>query len=100
MKLRYTPQAIRDLDEIESYIRETLKNPEAALDTIIRLADTIELLKEQPYLGAELGLKIEREIQERYLVIGHYIVVYLAEDAVSIIRILDGRTDYMKAIFN
>ena len=30
MKLRYTPQAILDLDEISRYISEELQNPAAA----------------------------------------------------------------------
>lgn len=100
MKLRYTPEAIHDLDEIESYISDTLVNPTAALDTISSIAEDIELLKEQPFLGAELGPKINRDIPERYLISGNYIVLYAVEEMVSIIRIRDTRTDYLKIIFH
>lgn len=99
MKLRYTPAAIHDLDEIESYIRDTLQNPEAALDAIGQIADALELLKEQPYLGLELGKKIGRELQERYLISGNYIAIYAIDDAISVLRILDTRTDYMRVVF-
>ena len=100
MKIRYTPAAIHDLDEIEAYIRDTLVNPAAALDVISSIADDMELLKEQPLLGAEFGAKLNRDIRERYLVSGNYIVVYAVEDAISILRIRDTRTDYLKIIFS
>ena len=100
MKIRYAPAAIHDLDEIESYIRDTLVNPTAAFDVISGIADDIELLKEQPFLGPELGLKINRDISERYLISGNYIVVYAVEDMISILRIRDTRTNYLKIIFH
>lgn len=100
MKIRYTPAAIHDLDEIEAYIRDTLVNPAAALDVISSVSDDIELLKEQPLLGAEFGAKLNRDIRERYLISGNYIVVYAVEDAISILRIRDTRTDYLKIIFS
>ncbi|MEG0758466.1 MAG: type II toxin-antitoxin system RelE/ParE family toxin [Raoultibacter sp.] len=99
MKIRYTPAAIHDLDEIEAYIRDVLVNPTAALDVISSIADDIELLKEQPLLGAEFSSKIKRDIRERYLISGNYIVVYAVEGLISILRIRDTRTNYLKIIF-
>ncbi|MEG1157595.1 MAG: type II toxin-antitoxin system RelE/ParE family toxin [Acinetobacter sp.] len=99
MKIRYTPVAIHDLDEIEAYIRDVLVNPTAALDVISSIADDIELLKEQPLLGAEFSSKIKCDIRERYLISGNYIVVYAVEGLISILRIRDTRTNYLKIIF-
>lgn len=99
MKLRYTPEAMADLLEIEDYITNTLLNPDAAKNVIGRIASSCVKLKEQPYMGVELRRKIGRDVDGYCLISGMYMVVYDVEtDAVSIIRVLDTRTDYIRAI--
>lgn len=45
--------------------------------------------------------KTERETDLRYLICGKYIIFYrIGEDVISVIRILDGRTDYMRILFD
>ena len=51
MKLRYTPAAILDLQEIRDYIQNVLANPEAAQSILSGIAKSSSKLKEQPYMG-------------------------------------------------
>jgi plasmid stabilization system protein ParE len=100
MKLRYTPAAICDLQEIESYIRDTRMNPDAAIHTISAIAESCASLKDQPQMGGKLRKKLGREIEGRYIVCGKHIVIYDIDEAISILRVLDTRTDYIKAILS
>lgn len=100
MKLRYTPAAIYDLQEIEQYIRDTLLNPDAAAHILTRIAKTCALLKDQPNMGQTLRDKLGRDIEGRYLICEKHIIIYDVDDAISILRVLDTRTDYIKAILS
>lgn len=100
MKLRYTPAAIDDLQEIESYIRDTLQNPDAADHIISAIATDCARLKDQPRLGPELRQKLQREVDGRYLISGKYIVIYEIDEVISVQRVLDTRTDYMRLLFD
>ncbi len=98
MKLRYTPKAVQDLDEIHSYISEHLMNPEAADGIIGRIATAAKKLKDEPYLGFSLADKIGIAVRGRGLVEGNYLLIYEVTDCISILRVIDTRTDYMRAI--
>ena len=100
MKLRYTPAAIADLEEIKSYIADTLLNPDAAANLMASIAAACALLKDQPSLGPELLHKLHREIDERFLIHKKYMIIYEVTDAVSILRVLDTRTDYMNILLH
>lgn len=96
MILRYTPQARIDLHEIEDYIKNELSNPQAAARIIERILRGCSNLKSNPNLGLDLSSKIGQQTDLRYLIISNYIAIYKVEiNSVSIIRIMDGRTDYL-----
>ena len=100
MRLQYTPQAIDDLKEIQSYIRHDLKNPQAAARISKRILDTCSILKDHPHAGTMLQSKIDRETDFRYIISGNYLAFYrVDDDLVSVVRILDGRQDYLKLLF-
>ena len=44
MKLRYTPAAMVDLEEIKSYIADTLLNPDAAANLMASIAEVCACL--------------------------------------------------------
>ena len=98
MRLRYTPQAILDLEEIRDYITLELQNPEAAKNIIRTIAKDTASLKERPYLGVELCKKTGRDIDGRALITGKYMVIYDVEEDISILRVLDTRVDYLRMI--
>lgn len=101
MRLRYTPQARTDLREIQAYLTGELANPQAAARTAKQLLQSCQRLKLYPQLGPALTEKIGRETNLRYLVSGNYLIFYRAEAPyVSVLRILDGRTDYLRVLFS
>ena len=100
MKLRYTPAAIADLEEIKSYIADTLLTPDAAANLMASIAAACALLKDQPSLGPELRHKLHREIDERFLIHKKYMIVYEVTDTVSILRVLDTRADYLNVLLH
>ena len=100
MKLRYTPAAIADLEEIKSYIADTLLNPDAAANLMASIAAACALLKDQPLLGPELRHTLHRELDERLLIQKKYMIVYEVTDTVSILRVLDTRTDYLNILLH
>lgn len=100
MKLRYTPEAIRDLREIQGYIRTVLQNPAAAKRIGKHILDTCAILKDQPKAGASLGSKTNEKTDLRFLISEKYMIFYRVEkNTVSVARILDGRQDYLQLLF-
>ena len=100
MKLKYTPEAISDSQETKQYISKVLHNPKAGERILKRILDTCGQLKSYPKLGMPLNAKTETETDLRCLICDNHIAIYRVEgDWIMIIRILDGRTDYMRMIF-
>lgn len=88
MKILWTDPAAKDLDSIESYIKED--NPVAAVDVVLSIIHTVEtLLSEHSHIG-----KPGRVYGTRELVVPAYpayIVVYrVLEHKLEILRILHG----------
>ena len=85
MKLRYTPEALRDLQEIKRYIKSEIHNPTAAN----RITKAI-------LIGAKTGY----ETDLRMLVVESYIALYRIEtEVVSVGRIINARQDYIHILF-
>ena len=100
MKLRYTPEAICDLELIQDYITNRLMNPSAAQGIIRGIAIACNRLKNQPHMGIALRRKTGSEIDGYCMISGAYVIIYDVDEAVSIIRILDARLDYMRILFD
>ena len=97
MKLKYRPAAIADIRDSCAYIQSHLKNPKAAKNLKAKILQGASLLKENPYMGTPLDSKYEGlETNLRFLIVSKHLIFYeVHEDMVEIIRILDGRTDYL-----
>lgn len=99
MILRYSPEALSDLAAIKNYIEEDLGSPIAAGNIVTNITASCSLLKEQPRLGMELSKLIGRETDYRYLISRKYVIFYRIEgSSISIYRIIDARTDYIRNI--
>ena len=97
----YTPIARQGLHEIEDYIKNELANPQAAKNTVQRVLKGCSNLKANPKLGLDLALKIGQKTDLRYLIISNHIAVYRIEkNTIKVIRIRDGRTDYINYLFS
>jgi len=99
MRIRYTPEARDDLRMIKQYIAEELCNPRAAKAITEKILIACTRLKEQPRMGIALSERINRETDILYLIVGKHLVFYRVEETyISIVRILDSRTNYLQVL--
>lgn len=99
-KLRYSPEALNDLDEIWEYIHNELQNPAAAQKTVAGILDALEKLCDSPEIGSLLSSITGIESDYRHLVCGNYVTFYRIDRTnVFIDRILYGRRDYLRILF-
>lgn len=100
IEIRFSPDALGDLQEIKSYITDDLQNTTAAENTIRTIMDRIKRLIDFPDMGAPLSSVAQTQSDYRYLICGNYTAFYRhEEDTVYIIRVLYGRRDYMRVLF-
>jgi len=99
-KIKYTPAAVDDLDEIFSYIsKENVASAEIMLE---KISNGITRLAEFPNMGSVLSDEEYTLIQHgyRFIVVQPYLVFYrIINRAVIIHRILHGRRDYLRELF-
>lgn len=100
LKLRYTPEARLDIKSIQQYVTQDLGNSIAANRIISKLFKCCSNLTRNPMLGMRLSAKTGRETDLRYIICEKYLVFYrVDETTISVIRILDGRMDYLRILF-
>ena len=96
LKIRFTPQAVADLDEIKQYISDELFNPQAAADLVALVFDKIRTLVSMPQSGARLRTDIPVLKGYRFIPCKNYLVFYRIEGkTVSVIRVLYAKRDYL-----
>ena len=89
MKIRYTPEAIRDLGRLREFIE--IKNPVAAHRVAKQLLLGIDKLKVFPQMGVQV-LRAPQPEMVRDLFIGNYTVRYLiAREELIILRLWHGK---------
>lgn len=96
-KIRYTPLAYEDLDEIDTYISETLLNPQAAENLLDEMEKSIRQLEQFPYVGSEVEDSSLSDKGYRKLVVQNYLIFHivdLEQKQVVIMRILYGAREY------
>ena len=102
MKLKYTPEAISDIQEIQRYIKNTFHNPAAAKRISKMILSACSSLKAFPESGVSIESKTGFQTDLRMLICEKWIAVYRIEgssDMVSVSRVIDGRQDYMRILF-
>lgn len=100
-KVKYAPAAVDDMDEVFSYISQ--QNLAAAENLLNKLSDQISQLGEFPHMGSVLAEDEFVLIQRgyRFIVVQPYLVFYrILGDNVIIHRILHGRRDYLRELFD
>lgn len=101
MTVRYTPEAIRDLQEMRQYISKILGNPKAATRIAKMILDTCSKLKQHPQMGSALEAKIGKPTDLRYLICEKRIAFYRVDgETISVARIIDGKQDYLHILFH
>lgn len=95
-KIEILSPAYLDIDRIaEFHLR--MVGPQSAQKITDKLLDTIGLLGEHPFAGAEHGDSVLQKQGYRKLICGEYICIYrVINDIVFIYRVVHGATDYPK----
>jgi toxin ParE1/3/4 len=100
-KIKYSPAAVDDMDEVFSYISQD--NLAAATLMLEKLDREIRKLESFPNMGSVLAEDEYSILQPgyRFVVINPYIVFYrIVNDSIIIHRILHGRRDYVRELFD
>ena len=90
MTVRYTPEAIHDLQALRDYIGKILGNPKAASRIAKLILDTCGQLKNHPQLGASVEAKTGHSTDLRFVICEKWLAFYRIDE--NIISVMDGRT--------
>lgn len=101
MKIEYKSAAVRDIAQKKEYIETVLKNRKAAGKLTSSILRAVSLLANNPQMGTQLHGKHDVETDLRFLIVAKQLVFYrIANDElISVVRVLDGRQDYMALLF-
>ena len=100
-KINISPEAKNDLHDIKEYITVEFDSPTTAVNMVSKITTAIRTLSDFPDMGAPLSSKVDIPNNYRFLVCGSYLVFYKhVGGIVDIIRVLYGRRDYMKILFD
>ena len=100
-KLKITPAAENDLDEIYNYISNSLLAPNSALSLMDKIEDSIKKLCDYPFKYELSRNELLRQKGYRKLVVDNYVILYLVEEQgniVTIARVFYGAMEYEKYI--
>lgn len=101
MRIEYKSVAQRDLLETKNYIETVLKNSAAAQKLTASILRSVSRLASHPNMGAKLSSRFDVETDIRFLVVAKQIVFYrVMEEKIVILRIIDGRRDYLSILFD
>ncbi len=99
-EIKFSPEAIADLEQTKAYITEELCNEQAAIGTVAKITKRIRMLSGFPESGAPLSSIVYFETDYRFLVCGNYTVFYRIENhTVKIVRVLYGRRNFIQILF-
>lgn len=99
-KLRYSDDALADLEEIKAYIETELSNPTAAINTVKKITTKLRLLEQFPGAGSSLTNALGAKTDLQFLVCGNYLAFYrVRDDDVHVARVLYGKRDYIAVLF-
>ncbi|TET52141.1 MAG: type II toxin-antitoxin system RelE/ParE family toxin [Actinomycetota bacterium] len=99
-KIKYTPVAIDDMDEIFSYIsKENITTAELMLE---KISNKITRLSKFPNMGSVLSDEEYTLVKRvyRFIIAQPYLIFYrIIDNTIIISRILHGRRDYLRELF-
>lgn len=100
MKVRYTPEALRDLQRISASIMEKFNNETVEKRVLKNITGAIRGLEVFPYKGVEVQAVVGVLTDYRYIFNEkNYVFYRIEEEEISIIRILNEKQDYMRVLF-
>ena len=100
-KIKLSPKAIEDLQEIKSYIENDLQNPIAAKNTLNKIISTYEDLSIFPESGIPVQKYVPFTTDYRFVIANNYSIFYRIENnTVFVIRILYSKRDFLNILFS
>ena len=101
MNVAYKHRAVVDLQQTQEYIETKLGNPKAARKLISSILHAVSLLQENPAMGISLEAKFGIESSIRFFVVAKQLIFYeiTDQDTLTVLRVLDGRQDYLSILF-
>lgn len=102
MRIEYKRAALLDLQQTQDYIANTLKNKTAAQKLVSSVLHDISRLADNPRMGTALNSRFDIDSDLRFIVVAKQLVFYqiIDDTLISIVRILDGRRDYISILFD
>ncbi len=85
---RFTPLALRDIDEALSYIADTLANGQAAEKLFQDIEKAIDTVCEFPFSSADCKIFLVQDENIRHIPVGNFILVYEVKEVEKQINIL------------
>ena len=99
-EIRFSPAAVKDLDQTKTYIVEELGSETSAKKTISDILKRIRTLSDFPKIGAPLSSVVMIDTDYRFLICGNYTAFYrVEEDTVYVVRVLYSKRNYMEILF-
>lgn len=99
-EVRLTPAARKDMRDIKTYISKDLQNPIAASSVTGRIVRDLRILAQHGEAGVSLQAKTGFVTDLRSLSSGDHLIIYrFHKPIVSVARILNGRQDYLRILF-
>ena len=101
MNVVYKHLAVVELQRTQEYIETKLGNPQAARKLVSSILHAVSLLQAKPMMGIALEAKFGIESSVRFFVVAKQLVFYeiTDEDTLTVLRVLDGRQDYLSILF-
>ncbi|WP_302955460.1 type II toxin-antitoxin system RelE/ParE family toxin [[Clostridium] scindens] len=100
MTIYYTPESRDDLQKVKESVIEKFDSTELAEKVLCQIIKDINNLKVFPYMGRTLTEVLSSTSGYRFLFCQHNYIFYRVEkDTVRIVRILNEKQDYMRALF-
>jgi addiction module RelE/StbE family toxin len=99
-ELCISPEAKKDLQDIQAYISEKPESPKAAFNVVSAIIEKIRSLGRFPEKGTPLSSRVPFETNYRFLISGSYLIFYRYENkTIFVDRIIYARRDYIKILF-
>ena len=97
----YSPEALQDLYDIGDYITYELSSPLAAYNLLTEITKTVDLLKNNPLMGASINSIANIVSDYRFLVVKNYMVFYrYSNNNIYIDRVLYSKSHYLSVLIN
>ena len=100
MTIHYSEDFISDLDELQSVYENVMQTPTTGNELLSRIFEICDIIEKFPLVGIDFGETRGEGEPYRMMICEEYLLFYTVVDGEPImLRVMDGRSDYMRALF-